>query len=174
MTADQVFEEIPSIKKYVSSRERCASEIKLYLHRKGVTDSGVQDDVIKKLQELGLLDDRRFAKNRAAYRYSSGYGPMHVRSELSRLRIARDIVDEASRVTDDAEILENAFHVATERLPALMKHEDSNRRIRQYLMSRGFTSTHVEKVVNLLRERYPHWGRRLDAHKSDEDIWNDS
>lgn len=153
------FEEVPALRRFVSSRERSSGEVSLYLRRKGMTSSDQVAGALETLKTLGFVDDRRFAENRAHYRFEHGFGPVYVREELLRLRIDRSIVDEVLAAREESH-LEEAFAAAEKRLPRVLQEIDASMRLTQYLLRRGFTRDQAQKALHRLREKYPHWGRR--------------
>ncbi len=79
----------------LGARARSAADLARYLRTKEFTDAEIAP-AIEKLQGLGLLDDREFARSFARSRLapSRGYGPRRVAMELARKGVARAIVDE--------------------------------------------------------------------------------
>ncbi len=153
------FDEVPALRRFVSSRERSSGEVSLYLRRKGMTSADKVAGALETLKALGLVDDRRFAENRAQYRFLHGFGPVYVREELLRLRIERGIVDEVLGAHEESH-LEQAVEAAEKRLPRVMQETDAAMRLTQYLLRRGFHRDQCQKAIQRLREKYPHWGRR--------------
>lgn len=153
------FDEVPALRRFVSSRERSSGEVTLYLRRKGMTSAEKLSAALGTLTELGLVNDRRFAENRAHYRFEHGFGPVYVREELLRLRIERGIVEDVLSAHEETH-LEQALAAAEGRLPRIIRESDASARLIQYLLRRGFTRDQSEKAIRRLREKYPHWGRR--------------
>jgi regulatory protein len=83
---------------FLSYRQRTADEIKRYLRKKGYED--ISDEVLERLVRLGFVDDADFARRWIKERSSSkGYGPIRLRSELTRLGVP-DALIKSAMLTD--------------------------------------------------------------------------
>jgi len=76
-------------------RNRSTKELRQRLTADGFSDS-VSDEVLKKLAESGLLDDRKFALERArAMGKGKGWGPRKLRADLIQRGVTNETADEA-------------------------------------------------------------------------------
>jgi len=135
----------------LSYRERSRREISDRLAGKGFS-SGVCGMVIAELEELGLIDDRRFAgdfaRSRIRYRPS---GLALIRSELSSKGVTRDIVDEVvSDIADSYDEYETAYRIANDKVRRSGKTDalKSKRRLHDYLSRRRFKKDIIYKILN--------------------------
>lgn len=64
-------------------------------------------DAVEWLEELGYLDDRRFAATLAGEKVRAGWGPHRIRAELLRKGVARSIVGEIVGEGYQAEVFVN-------------------------------------------------------------------
>ena len=139
---------------YLSYRQRSEREIIRYLDKRGYT--AVREAVVARLTRAGLLDDRAFAATWITERAGGhGYGARRLRSELLRLGIDSDIIDEILESTypDDKEI-ERASDIAARQWPKLSGKNpyDRGRKLYSFLIRRGFDgSTAKEAVDSLIR-----------------------
>jgi regulatory protein len=66
---------------YLARREHACQELAKKLRDKGYGQQEIQQ-ALAKLQQEGLLSDQRFMVSYCRYRYSRGFGPVAIRSEL--------------------------------------------------------------------------------------------
>ena len=80
--------------KYISKKMRCESEIRKYLKSKEINDD-LSDRIILKLRENGLLNDRDYVKSYISDKVRlNSIGLNKIKSELYKLKLDKDIVDE--------------------------------------------------------------------------------
>lgn len=152
---------IAGMRRFLSTRERAKSEVKHYLIKKGVRDTQLVEEVIRRLVESDLLNEFRFAQNRLESRLGRGYGPVYIQNELRSLSIDSTIVSELIDGIDAERIVECACEIVEKKLPALIRDEQGAERLRAMLLRRGFSANHANHAIRIVRERYPHWGRRI-------------
>ena len=149
--------------RFISARERSSREVAQRLLARKICSPGQAAEVVRHLQENRLVDDSRFAANRALFRQESGYGPYRIRAELRELGISESDAEEAVRACLDSAFCDQAASLAERLLPGLMKRPDSRRVVSRRLRGRGFSERHVRLAIAALSERYPHWARRATA-----------
>lgn len=76
----------------LSRRARSAQEVEAALARRGASKRLVRE-VLGRLRELGYIDDRTFAAERAERWLSRGYGAERIRAELERTGIDPQTID---------------------------------------------------------------------------------
>lgn len=149
--------------RFLSARERSAREVAQRLAARKICSAEQAAEVIQHLQSNRLVDDGRFASNRALFRQESGYGPHRIRAELRELGISDAEAEEAVRACLDTGFCEQAAALAERLLPGLMKRPDSRLVVGRRLRGRGFGERHVRFAIAALADRYPHWARRASA-----------
>jgi len=68
----------------LARRDHASAELRRKLRDKGY-DAGLVDEVVDRLVDEKLLDDRRYLQNFVAYHAARGQGPNRVRAELRKL-----------------------------------------------------------------------------------------
>lgn len=123
-------------------RDCTEAELKEKLRKKGFNEE-VITCVITEMQQLGYVDDTRyamhFAKVRATY---DKLGPGRILLELKKRGIPKDLAETATRsVFPEGEEEANAFDLATRWIARNCTDEKdkSKRRLYGYLARRGFT-----------------------------------
>ncbi len=138
----------------INYRPRSVAEMRRRLGDKGYDEAQVEATV-KKLQELGLLDDTAFARgwveNRQAFRPR---GRSALVSELRQKGVSSDVIDGAldELLTEDEDA--QALAMARERAPSLagLERDVFFRRLQGYLARRGFSPGAVIQAVRKVWE----------------------
>ena len=81
----------------LARRDHASGELRRKLRDKGY-DAGVVDEIVDRLVNEKLLDDRRYLQNFVAYRAARGQGPNRVRADLRKLGLQ---MPEADTVLDE-------------------------------------------------------------------------
>ena len=125
-------------------------ELLLRLERRGAS-MVIAEDVVKKLEELGLIDDRAFAaawvEGRARQRH---LGERRLRRELTLKGVSRPEIDAALLKAFGAEgEATEAGRAAARKWQEFEKRDPDKapRRLRDYLLRRGFSPEMVERTV---------------------------
>ncbi|MGA2709124.1 MAG: regulatory protein RecX [Steroidobacteraceae bacterium] len=77
----------------LARRDRASGELRQKLLEKGY-DTGVVVDVIDRLVDERLLDDRRYVDNFVSFHAARGQGPLRVRAELRKLGLQGEMIEE--------------------------------------------------------------------------------
>lgn len=115
-------------------------------------NADIVEQVLARLEALGLLDDAAVARAEAASRFQRGEGAGRVRQALIRKGIDRGAIDAAVQaVAGEEEIDEAALcrTAAEKRLRALRSYapEVQRRRLTGFLLRRGFSGRNVSDAV---------------------------
>jgi len=139
--------------RYLSFRNRSVKELKTFLLGKGYYPA-VVSRILTRLEEVGLLDDRAFAKAWADVRVKSkGMGERLLERELRQKGIKKEAIREAVEGLGDEE--ERALSLAlarVERLKGLDK-ETAKRRLAGFLQRKGYSGEVVYDVVRKAFEK---------------------
>ena len=140
--------------RYLASRSRSILEVRKKLREKGFHETAVEI-VIKRLIELGLLDDRDFALRMARELVSvKGCGRYYIDRKLKEKGIAGELAGEAIETafaeTDEAGL---ALRLALKKIKRPMDDPREKARIGRFLQGRGFSWDIIREVVKELDER---------------------
>jgi len=136
-------------------RPRSVTDLSRRLQRRFDEETVLQ--VVRELQERGLLDDAAFA---AAWRYSREQSKPRssamVRRELLVQGVERSVANAAVAGMDDEEAAHQAARKYARRLAGLDERR-STQRMRAYLGRRGFASDVVHRTLRWAAEESPIW-----------------
>lgn len=131
---------------WLTRRDYSQQEIAQKLQTKGYA-SDATTEVVAELEQIGLIDDRRFAENYIHWRKQRGYGPLRILMELKARGISEEMIAELLKITDNAwltviqKVWEKHFKA---KLPSDFKHHNKQIRFFQY---RGFTIEQIKSVI---------------------------
>ena len=133
--------------KFLSHRNRTEAEIRAQLAHHGVLPELV-DETVSRLNESGLIDDRRFAsqwiENRAEFRPR---GRRALAYELKQKGIAQDAIAEALEDLDEDELAYQSALKYLKKLAAL-NWLDFRKKMYAHLARRGFSYTTIAAAVH--------------------------
>ena len=152
--------------RFLSFRPRSEREIRDHLLRKGKLKDIKGDDekaqyersvetVIKKLENLGQIDDYEFAKwwvdQRTRFRPRGYYV---IRMELIAKGVSKEIVDELTTIKKEDQI-RLALAAASKKMDSYKKLDSKNfkKKLGNYLLSRGFSWEVVKNIVDTLVDK---------------------
>lgn len=135
---------------FLGYRARSKREVRDRLGRYGY-DGGTIEVVVERLDELGYLDDKEFARN-AARQKALKYGPRRVALDLRKGGVesetARQAVDEAFADLSESE---SAYSAAARRYNTREGSDAEARRVYGFLMRRGFSADVCAEVARKYR-----------------------
>ena len=129
----------------LSRREHSAKEINRKLSQRGL-DADDIEVALRRLQDLALQSDERFAENLIRSRAQSGHGPLHIRAELAQHGLENARIDALFAAQNlDWHACASAFAKRRQR------HTDNPRsdaqRIANALLRRGFSMDHIRHAL---------------------------
>jgi regulatory protein len=136
---DEVHKAHESALRYLDYRPRSIDEIRRHLKGKGF-EPDVIDEVVERLADVGLLDDRAFARywleNRADFRPR---GERALRQELRLKGVSDDVIAEA--LSEGHSEDEAAYHAAVARTRQVRTADpvEFRRKVEAHLVRRGFS-----------------------------------
>ena len=148
--------------KYLTAKDRTVSEMQAYLDEKDFGEADV-DATIARLQELGLLDDRRYAQRFVETRLASKpVSRRHLYEQMKGHGISEEYIREAMELADSDTERENALSIARKFVRQFADLEPEKRRARvlNRLEARGYS---YDTARNALEEAL-----------SEEDAWSES
>ena len=137
-------------------RARSVSELRQRLLKSGHAMTLV-DQVLVRFTEVGLLDDQRFALDRAfLLSQQRGQGPRRVKADLSRLGIAAETIDAAlaqayQNISADQMMRDVLRRRFGEQVLAGGADPKLRAKAQRFLLSRGFESDSVFALLSLHR-----------------------
>jgi regulatory protein len=129
----------------LARREHSAHGLRERLLRAGVSETDT-DDALEELQRVGLLDDGRFAAERARVLADRGKGDSAIRFDLERAGVE----------TPEIEAAMAAVEPESDRAARLVDRRGATVATARLLASRGFDEAVVEALV--AQERCPELG----------------
>jgi regulatory protein len=151
---DQYFRGREKIMRLIALRARTRTEVRGILDRMEI-DVPVRDGLIAELEELGLVDDERFARDFVRVKADArSMGPHRLRHDLRKKGVRRDIVDAAIGEEIDAERQEAmARELAERKVGRGPVDERVVRRVAGMLKRRGYDYEVVNRIAYELLQR---------------------
>ncbi len=148
---DAIEQAVDRAVRFLSYRPRSSSEIRRYLTQKGVEPLAI-DAALDRLQTLGYVDDRAFARFWVANRDEfNPKGPLALRQELREKGIPSAIIEQALAEVDFADAAWRAVERRASRWQDLDRRA-FQQKVYQFLARRGFLAETVADVTARLLE----------------------
>jgi regulatory protein len=120
-------------------RDAARAELDAKLERRGV-HATVRDETLDRLEELGAVDDERFAQARAHLLAERGYGDEAIRVDLETRGVTRDRVEAAC----------TGLETERERAERVVARLGRSAKTATHLARRGFGEDAVSSAVDVL------------------------
>jgi len=132
-------------------REHSRAELSVKLAARGFEAADVER-ALDRLQDMGALDEARFAEQFISMRLRQGYGPARIRRELSQRGVDAEAFDAqlaaAEETNDDAHWTARAEETRRRRFGDELPTEYAERaRQARFLERRGFSAAHIARVL---------------------------
>jgi len=150
---DQYFRGREKALRLLALRNRTRHEVKTALEKISI-ESAIREGILSELEENGLVDDARFAREYTQTKAEARFmGPHRLRHDLARLGVRRDVVDAAIEETFGGETQEaQAWALVERKLGLSTPDEKSVRRLAGLLRRKGYDYEVVNRVsYELLR-----------------------
>ena len=138
--------------RYISYRDRSEKEVVDHLKKKlGKNETGsIINDVLDKLREYDLLDDKKFALNWVKSRFRRGKGPIRIKSELYTKGIDKQFVIEALGEMDKSDWLKSAAELIGKRISRWdgVEYRKKREKAFRFLIYRGFPLDVVREAID--------------------------
>ena len=149
----QHYEAIQKMEKYCAYQERSSFDVQQKLVKLGIEKSGIPI-IIRELEELGYLNDQRFAEIfvRSKFKHNN-WGEVKIRVALSQKKIDKEIIAKALKQIDNEDNKDKLLELAQIKFSKL-KDEDIWKRKQKtaaFLISKGFKSSEVFETLNKLK-----------------------
>jgi regulatory protein len=145
--------------RYLGYRARSCHELTAYLSRKGYSRD-IIDQVVGKLLEYGLADDRDFAERLIrSRRQGRPVGKRWLAHELGRKGIDKEIIRDAVGGISDEDEIEQAVKLAEKIRSRYNRRDPKELRVKigQALARRGFDWDTAAKAINRLELQEPEY-----------------
>lgn len=138
----------------LSHRARSVCEVRVRLKKKGFSEETV-DEVIMRLKDLKLLDDRDFARRMAGdLAGKRGYGRFYIAGKLKEKGINADVIAEAIEgAYSGIDEREAAVNLAIKKKRGSLSEPKERGRIGRYLQSKGYSWDIISEVLKELDDR---------------------
>ncbi|MFC1501565.1 regulatory protein RecX [Elusimicrobiota bacterium] len=145
---------INSVWRLLSIRSRSRKELTERLKRKKFSDS-VIDGALLRAQELGYINDAKFAQERYNYLREKGKGPMLIKMELKKYGIEKEVIEEIftkSNFSNEDEI-EQIANIAKIKLKKFAKKDPGKNKMNLlgFLSRRGFTIENIKEAFKKIK-----------------------
>jgi regulatory protein len=131
--------------RWLARRERSAHEASQYLAARGFPPE-VVENVLRRLQECGYVDDARLAATRAAYWHRRGYGRLRAAADLHARGVAgvrvSTLLDEV--FADEEQLAQSLLE---QRFPGAASEARQRARAYRFLLGRGFPEDLVVVIL---------------------------
>ena len=131
---------------FLSRRDHSVKELREKLLR--TVDEVSTDKAIERFEELGYLDDEKFARNYAEHLFKNkNYSNNHVKQELYKKGISRDIIAE---IIEDSEVdsVENIITIINKKYYSKLNAENGKEKVVAALMRKGFSYGDIKSAFN--------------------------
>jgi regulatory protein len=143
------------VMRMLALRSRSKREVDDALRTLGLRDT-IRTGIVRELEESGLVDDARFAREFVAVKKDvRRVGPHRLRYDLGKLGLGRAAVDEALSDFGAEEQLTMARALADKQVGAALPNEKLVRRVIGMLRRKGYDYAVVNKVAYELARRIP-------------------
>lgn len=147
---NQVYDLVEISIKYISIRLRSIKELKDYL-KKNNNSEDIIEEAISKLIKLGYLDDNKFSKAFIKDKLNfTMIGDYKIKSELSRLGVSSEIIEENSYLLDDSLIKQKIKKIIDKDIRTNKKYSGVilKNKIYNHLVSSGYSKEKAIEVLN--------------------------
>ena len=143
---------------YLNVKPRTRRQVMVYLRNKGFQEEDILE-AVRELEEYHYIDDLSYSRMYFQYGFEKGRGVVRIKRELSEKGVDSHVIEAAY---DELEDVPDQFETASEIAAGMtagvdweqMGYEDVRRlqaKIGRRLMTRGFSSDIVYKVINQLK-----------------------
>ncbi len=129
----------------LARRDHASGELRRKLRDKGY-DPTLVDEVIDRLIAEKLVDDHRYVETFIGFHAARGHGPQRVRSDLQKLALQRELVEEALCAFGDW--MPHLHKARQKKFGAqLPTHYSDKQRQARFLAYRGYTGAQIRMAL---------------------------
>jgi len=144
---------------FLEYRQRSRAEVSGRLMKHGFSDD-IIEEVLKRLEVVGLLNDAEFSQSWVNHRVSGSMGKKRIKWELRRKGVSQDVAEEAVSSIDDDTEYRSALESASRRWNKDRCTDEYTRRRKlvSYLQRQGFGWELISRILNELKANdEPEW-----------------
>ncbi len=138
--------------RYLEKRDYGRDELAEKLRQKGESEEDASR-AAGRMEELGLINDERYAAQVVRHYAGKGYGRSRVREELYRRRLPRELWDDA--LSDMPETDETLERLLRQKLRGGVDDREALKKAADALARRGFSWSEIQSAVERLRLEEP-------------------
>lgn len=134
---------------YINKKQRCESEIKDYLLKKGYNNK-IIDKTIIKLKKINLINEKLYIKAFANDKFNlNNYGPNKIINELIRLKLDKNLILENVKI-DKEEIYIKLDKLIDKKIKSLKKYTGNvlKYKLEAYFVNLGYDKEDIDKVLD--------------------------
>ena len=129
----------------LARRDHASGELRRKLQDKGYAPALV-DEVVDRLIDEKLVNDRRYVESFIGFHAARGHGPQRVRSDLQKLALQRELVEEGLAAFGDW--LPHLHKARQKKFGAqLPTHYPDKQRQARFLAYRGYTGAQIRMAL---------------------------
>ncbi len=129
----------------LARRDHASGELRRKLRDKGY-DPNLVDEVVERLIAEKLVDDHRYVETFIGFHAARGHGPQRVRSDLQKLALQRELVEEALCAFGDW--MPHLHKARQKKFGAqLPTHYSDKQRQARFLAYRGYTGAQIRMAL---------------------------
>jgi len=135
--------------RFCAYQERCRFEVEKKLRERKAKPNEISK-ILSSLEEDGYLNDERYTKNFASGKFRiKRWGKNKIRAELRMKKISEDLISNALDGIDEEEYFKTIQHLINKKSREVKSQnsKDKTRKILMFLLSRGFESELIWRVL---------------------------
>ena len=147
LTPDQVLDKMA---KYCAYQERCVKDVKDKLKTFDIPEKA-KEEILEYLIDNRFVDNERFVRSFVRGKVNqSGWGLNKIRFHLMQKGIAKELIDEALRQTDEEVYRQKLIAILKTKAKTVKAASDyeKKRKLAAYAMQKGFEGSLVWDVLN--------------------------
>lgn len=139
---------------YLSFRSRSKSEIVQYLEKKKASQSEIKE-VVERLEELDLINDKGFASELIRSQIRKGNGPKKIYFNLLSKGVEKDVIQERLQIIEEEEWVSSATEILIKKKFKWENLEGFKQKQKIYsiLQYRGHNSQTIKAVIDALPDQ---------------------
>ena len=146
---NKYYEIYNNILKYIKTKLRSEKEIRDYI-RKNEIDKSTEDNLIEKLKQTKLIDDKTYtyAYVHDRIRFSND-GPCKIKKELQKQKIEENIIEEEINKIDKEEITEKLTKQILKKLNTNNKYSSNmiKQKLLNYFINQGYEKSMISEII---------------------------
>lgn len=147
--SSQRFRGLRRVLGFLSFRARSQKEIEDYLKKKQI-DEDIRHEIIGKLEEMGYIDDHKFAVQFIQYKMRQKLiGIMLLKKELFQKGISGSVCETAIAETGADQVdFERLLEFARKKYNTILHKKDPMQKLYRFLAGRGFLGSDIQAVIS--------------------------